>query len=109
MEDPREERGRRHVHQGLLALLVVGFAYGKAGLNQIEELSEDLGVGTRRKLKLPRAVSDSTLWRLLKRQSVAGLRETLRGWGLGLLERGACEPMLPLGVVAPGGCASAVP
>jgi hypothetical protein len=43
VEDPREERCRRHVHQGLLALLVVGFACGKAGLNQIEELSEDLG------------------------------------------------------------------
>jgi predicted transposase YbfD/YdcC len=100
VEDPREERGRRHVHQGLLALLVVGFACGKAGLNQIEELSQDLGVRTRQKLKVPREVSDSTLWRLLKRQSVAGLRETLRGWVQALLERGACEPMLPLGVVS---------
>ncbi|WP_224371765.1 transposase family protein [Hyalangium versicolor] len=100
VEDPRDERGRRHAHQGLLALLVVGFACGRAGLNQIEELSQDLGVRTRRKLKLPRAVSDSTLWRLLQRQSVAGLRETLRGWVLALLERGAYEPMLPLGVVS---------
>jgi hypothetical protein len=100
VEDPRHERGRRHLHQGLLALLVVSFACGKAGLRKAEELCQDVGERTRKKLKVPARVSDSTLWRLLATQGLAGLRETLRQWVLAMLKRVRPRHVLPLGVVS---------
>jgi DDE family transposase len=100
VEDPRHERGRRHLHQGLLALLVVSFACGKVGLRMAEELSQDVGARTRQKLKLPASVSDSTLWRLLAEQGLAGLRETVRQWVLSWLGRVRPQHVLPLGVVS---------
>jgi predicted transposase YbfD/YdcC len=100
VEDPRDPQGQRHPHQGLLALLVVGFACGKAGLRQLEELAQDVGGPARRQLKVPRKVSDSTLGRLLKKQSVRGLAETLRGWVQALLGQEGVEHELPLGVVS---------
>lgn len=100
MEDPRDKQGQRHVHQGLLALLVVGFACGKAGLRQIEELAQDVGAPVRGQLKVPRKVSDSTLWWLLKQQSVRGLVETLRGWVQALLRQEEVKHVLPLGVAS---------
>jgi hypothetical protein len=100
VEDPRNARGRRHLHQGLLALLVVSLACGKVGLRQAEELSQDVGERTRRKLKLPVSVSDSTLWRLLAQQEVGGLRQTLRAWVLAMLDRVRPQHLLPLGVMS---------
>jgi hypothetical protein len=100
VEDPRDERGLRHLHSGLLALLVATFACGKVGLRKAEELSKDVGPRTRRKLKLPASVSDSTLWRLLAVQGVAGLRETLREWVLAMLKRVRPQHVLPLGVAS---------
>jgi hypothetical protein len=100
LEDPRQERGRRHLHAGLLALLVVGFACGKLGLREAEELSEELGPRTRKKLQVPTRVSDSTLWRLLATQTVAGLRQTLREWVKAMLRRVRPRHVLPLGVVS---------
>ncbi|MDP9179935.1 MAG: ISAs1 family transposase [Gemmatimonadota bacterium] len=100
VEDPRDKQGQRHLHQGLLALLVVGFACGKAGLRHIEELSQDVGGRTRKQLKVPRKVSDSTLRRLLEEQSVGGLAETVRGWVQALLGQQAVEHALPLGVAS---------
>jgi len=98
--DPRDKQGQRHLHQGLLALLVVGFACGKAGLRQIEELSEDVGARARRELEVARKVSDSTLRRLLKEQRVGGLAETLRGWVQALLGQEGERHELPLGVAS---------
>ena len=100
VEDPRDKQGQRHVHQGLLALLVVGFACGKAGLRQIEELAQDVGAPVRRQWKVPRQVSDSTLGRLLKHQSVNGLAETVRGWVQALLGQQEVKHVLPMGVAS---------
>jgi predicted transposase YbfD/YdcC len=100
VEDPRDKQGQRHLHQGLLALLVVGFACGKAGLRHIEELSQDVGARTRKQLKVARKVSDSTLRRLLEEQSVRGLAETVRGWVHALLGQQGVEHALPLGVAS---------
>jgi hypothetical protein len=100
LEDPRDERGRRHPHPGLMALLVASFACGKVGLRQAEELCQDVGARTRKKLQLPSRVSDSTLWNLLSKQQEAGLRETLREWVQGMLRRVGPQHELPLGVVS---------
>lgn len=77
VKDPRDARGRRHGHHGLLALVAVALACGRTVLRRMEELSADVGRLARRTLELPRRVSDSTLYRLLASQTPAGLRETV--------------------------------
>lgn len=77
VEDPRDRRGRRHRHRGLLNLLVLGFASGLPTLRHIEELSADLTAVARRMLGLAKAISDTTLYVLLYSQPVQGFRETL--------------------------------
>lgn len=84
--DPRQARGRRLKHQGLLTLLVAAFACGMKVLRRVEDLSTDLGARVRKRMGLPVSVSDSTLWRLLARQSTAGLRQTVAAQVHRLLE-----------------------
>jgi predicted transposase YbfD/YdcC len=100
VEDPRDKKGQRHAHPGVLGLLVAAFACAKVGLVEAEELSEDLGPRTRKKLKLKGRVSDTTLWRLLEQQSPKGLRETLRAWVKNWLRSTRPQPLLPMGVVS---------
>jgi hypothetical protein len=77
VEDPRDRRGRRHKHHGLLNLIVAGFAAGQTVLRRMEELGRDISGSARCVLALPKRVSDTTLYLLLASQKVAGLRETL--------------------------------
>jgi predicted transposase YbfD/YdcC len=78
VKDPRDARGRRHGHLGLLGLVVAAFAVGKKGLKQAAQLARDVGARTRKRLGLPQAVVGSTLWRLLEKQPPDGLRQTVR-------------------------------
>jgi predicted transposase YbfD/YdcC len=78
VKDPREARGRRHGHLGLLGLVVAAFAVGKKGLKQAAQLARDVGARTRKRLALPQAVAGSTLWRLLEKQPLDGLCQTGR-------------------------------
>jgi len=100
VEDPRDKQGQRHAHAGVLGLLVAAFACAKVGLEDAEELSQDLGERTLKKLKLKGPVSDSTLWRLLEKQSPKGFRETLQGGVKALLRHCPLPPLLPMGVAS---------
>lgn len=75
--DPRDGRGRRHAHHGLLNALVLALASGQHTLRAVESLVEDVSPRARRRLGLPRKVSDSTLYRLLATHNPEGFRETL--------------------------------
>ena len=75
--DPRQARGKRYEHHGLLGLLVAAFACGLKSLRRVEDLAEDLGARVRKRLSVPKKVSDTTLWRLLASQSTTGLRQTV--------------------------------
>lgn len=75
--DPRKAHNQRHEHHGLLSVLAAAFACGRTCLRRVEEFSADIGKGARRALKVGRAISDTTLFRLLARQKVSGLRETV--------------------------------
>lgn len=77
VKDPREARGRRHGHLGLLELVVAAFAVGKKGLKQAAQLAQDVGARTRKRLGLPLAVAGSTVWRMLSKQQTQGLSQTL--------------------------------
>jgi predicted transposase YbfD/YdcC len=77
VKDPRAEKGQRYTHHGLLSLLMTAFACGLVCLRRVEDLSEDLGLGARRKLGIPRRVSDTAIYQLLARQEAVGFRETV--------------------------------
>jgi hypothetical protein len=101
VEDPRDARGRRHEHRGLLNLLVLGFAAGLTTLRRIEELSLDLRGGARRVLRLRRAVSDTTLYLLLGSQRLAGFRRTLVGQVKALWRsKRISNDLFPLGAIS---------
>ena len=51
--DPRDARGRRHGHHGLLNALVMALASGQHTLRAVESLVEDVSPRARRKLGLP--------------------------------------------------------
>ncbi len=99
--DPRDGRGRRHGHHGLLNALVMALASGQHTLRAVESLVEDVSPRARRKLGLPRKVSDSTLYRLLADHNPEGFRETVWNqldgwWKSGLVS----NDVVPGGVVA---------
>ena len=99
--DPRDARGRRHGHHGLLNALVMALASGQHTLRAVESLVEDVSPRARRKLGLPRAVSDSTLYRLLAGHNVEGFRETVWNQLDGWWESGlVSNDVVPGGVVA---------
>jgi hypothetical protein len=77
VKDPRHARGQRYEHHGLLALVAVAFACGRTVLRRMEDLSADLGRLARRSLEVPRRITDSTLYRVLAKQTPTGLRETV--------------------------------
>jgi predicted transposase YbfD/YdcC len=60
-----------------MRLMVAAFAAGKMVLRSIEDLSADIPAATGKPLGIPRRVSDTPLWGLLKRTNPEGLRETL--------------------------------
>ncbi len=99
--DPRQARGKRYEHRGLLGLLVAAFACGLKSLRRVEDLAEDLGGRVRKRLSVPKKVSDSTLWRLLARQSTRGLRQTVAAQVQRQLKQpGLQKVALPLGVMS---------
>lgn len=77
VKDPRSPRNQQHSHLGILSALAAAFACGLPHLRRAEDFTEDLPTGTRRRWGLKRRVSDTTLYRVLERQSPAGLRETV--------------------------------
>ena len=99
--DPRQARGRRHGHPGLLGLLVAAFACGLKNLRRVEDLAQDLGGRVRRQLGLAASVSDSTSWWLLAAQTPTRLRQTMAAQVRRLLKApGPPTGALPLGVMS---------
>lgn len=101
VRDPRARRGLRHAHLGLLNLLVAAFACGLGTLRRAEDLSRDINRRTRRAWRLPRWVSDSTLYRLLSKQLARGFRETVRTQAKQILAEEAAagiQSLLPIKV-----------
>lgn len=74
--DPRRVHNQRHRHHGLLSVLAAAFACGRTCLRRVEDFAADLSAPVRRRLGLRGGLSDTTLYRLLAKQDVKGLRET---------------------------------
>ncbi len=85
----------------MLSVLAAAFACGKTCLRRVEEFSGDLGKGARRALGVGRAISDTALFRLLARQSVSGLRETVWAQVQDLLKQQVvANDLFPFGVLS---------
>lgn len=76
VKDPRQAHNQRHEHHGLLSVFAAAFACGRTCLRRVEDFAADLGPSLRKRLWMPGGVSDTTLYRLLSKQGVSGLRET---------------------------------
>ncbi len=101
VSDPRREHNQRHDHFGLLSVLAAAFACGRTCLRRVEDFSADLGAVARRALGVGRAVSDSTFYRLLAKQSVSGLRETVWNQVLDYIRsKVVANDLFPLGVLS---------
>jgi len=101
VQDPRAEKGQKYAHHGMLSLLVAAFAGGQTRLRHVEHFSEDLGAGARRRLDVPRRISDTALYELLERQTPAGFRESLRGQVRSLIEAKVVKAdLFPIGVAS---------
>lgn len=98
--DPRDPRGVLHAHHGLLSALLVGFATGKRTFRGMEETVEDLAPVVRRRLGIPKSLSDSTLYRLVAAHGAEGFRQTLHNQFDELWKSGAvCNDLFPFGLV----------
>jgi len=99
--DPRKAHNQRHEHQGMLSVLAAAFACGKTCLRRVEEFSADLSKSARRALGVGRAISDTALFRLLAKQRVSGLRETVWAQVQDLIQRKVVgNDLFPLGVLS---------
>lgn len=101
VSDPRKAHNQRHEHHGVLTVLAAAFACGRTCLRRIEDFSADLSKGARRALRIGGAISDTTLFRLLAKQGVSGLRETVLSQVHDLLRREVVRnDLFPLGVLS---------
>jgi predicted transposase YbfD/YdcC len=78
VKDPRSARNQRHGHLGVMSALAAAFACGLANLRRVEDFTDDLPRGTRRRWGLQARVSDTTLYRVLSSQGAAGMRQTVQ-------------------------------
>jgi len=102
--DPRKTHNQRHEHHGVLSVLAAAFACGRTCLRRVEDFSADLGKGARRALGIGRAISDTTLFRLLAKQGVRGLRETVWSQVRDALKCGVVSnDLFPFGVLSVDG------
>jgi len=59
--DTRKRQGRRYRNQGLVHALMAGLLSNQSSLRHVETLTDSLGADMRRRLKIPRRISDSKL------------------------------------------------
>jgi hypothetical protein len=107
--DPRARAGHWTLPQILRATLV-GLMAGCRSLSETETLTESLAPTMRRRLGIPRRLSDTTARDVLCRVSLDGLRAMLRRAVRAAWRRKALRPVgLPMSVVAMDGKATALP
>lgn len=107
--DPRAREGRWSLAQILRATLV-GLMAGCQSLSEAEALTADLAPPMRRRLGLPRRLSDTTARDALCRVPLEGLRAALHRLVRAAWRRKALQPVgLPVSVLALDGKSTALP
>jgi len=109
--DPRSRRGRRWKYLStLLRAALVGIMAGSKSLANLESLTDEMSVATRRMLRIPRRVPDTTMRHMLIKLDPDELRLRLHGQIKTAHRRKALAPLgLPFGQVALDGRSTALP
>ncbi len=102
LRDPRVRRSRWSMRR-LLTMVIAGIASGAKGLAEVESLSESLGDGARRLLRLPTRVLDTTLRDVLVRLDVDEIRGLIQRMLEQALRRRQLRHNLPLRVASMDG------
>src|SRR5688572_24337087 len=110
LPDPRGMRGRRWRMPTILNAVIVGMAAGCKSLANLEELTRHLSAATRRALRLPRRLPDTTARDVLCVLDPAALQRCLRAVVTAARRRKALTHLgLPFGQVAIDGRSTKVP
>jgi hypothetical protein len=109
--DPRSRRGRRWKHLStLLRAALVGIMAGSKSLSNLESLTDEMSVSTRRMLRIERRVPDTTMRHMLIKLDPDELRLRVHGQIKTAHRRKALAPLgLPFGQVAIDGRSTALP
>lgn len=101
MTDSRKARGKRHPLEGVLRLMVAGFASAASTLRAVESLGDDLSAKTRKVFGLRSSVSDTVMYRMLEEQDSAGFADAVESQvKQGLESKAIRNDLFPMGVVA---------
>ncbi len=107
--DPRSDRGRRWPLATLLRTVLIGLVAGCKSLADVEVLTAQLSLTTRRQLGIRRRVPDTTLRSLLCRLQPDYLRDLIHSLVRKAHRRKALAPQgFPFGIVAMDGKATAL-
>lgn len=106
--DPRKEKGRKRTFPSMLNLLVVGLTAGKKSLAEVEELSEQLSLETRRQLGIKGRIPDTTLRDLVTQLLPEEVGSLLRRVAQAAFRSKSFVSDFPLNVAAMDGKATAI-
>lgn len=107
--DPRNEKGRRWRLNTLLSAVMLGLMTRRQNLAETESLTEEMSVGMRRMLHIPRRVPDTTMRDALVEMEPTEVRGSIHAQMRAAHRRKALAPGgLPFGVVAMDGKVTAV-
>lgn len=107
--DPRNEKGRRWRLNTLLSAVMLGLMTRRQNLAETESLTEEMSVGMRRMLHIPRRVPDTTMRDALVEMEPTEVRGSIHAQMRAAHRRKALVPSgLPFGVVAMDGKVTAV-
>lgn len=110
VEDPRQRRGKRWRASQLLQTMLLGLMAGKKSLKEIEALSSEWSLASRKISGVARRVADTTLRDFLVMLDPSALRGILHRCNKAARKRKALEPeFFPFGVTAMDGKGTALP
>jgi hypothetical protein len=108
VQDPRKKRGRWKL-EAVLSTLLVGMVAGAKSLSDVEDLTTEMSLASRRALRIPRRLPDTTARDLLVRIIPQQLRRALQRQVRRAHRRGALQPDgLPWGVLSLDGRGTAI-
>lgn len=110
VHDPRQDRGKRWTLPSMLNAALLGIMSGRKSLRDIEQMTADLSLTTRRQLGIKKRIPDTSLRDVLCRMEMGSLRQCLHLMMASAWRRKALEPVgLPFHMLVLDGKSTALP